>query len=243
MPPEPGALTAVLLPGIDGTGRMFGPLIEQLPDWLTPLALDYPEQEALSYPDLTARLFDRLPTETPFIIIAESFAGPLALLLAQKRPPQLRALVLCATFVSNPRPWLSKLAPLVLHEWLLAQPPRKWMARLFVTGYDAPDEMLEQALAIHTRIPPRVTRQRLFAVLGVNVREVYKHCDMPVLHLYAQHDHLITAHPTREMQRLRPDVKSVGIDGPHFLLQTRPAQCCKEIESFVTAMGLPFNDA
>lgn len=229
--PQPDPLTAVLLPGIDGTGKMFGPLISELPDWMTPRVLDYPTQDVLSYPQLAQRLLPRLP-DSPFIIIAESFAGPLALLLSEQNHPQLKALVLCATFVSNPRPWLSKLAPLVLHEWVMAQPPRKWMARLFVTG-DAPDDMLERALAIHKTVAPRVTLNRLREVLAVDVRKIFCACRIPLLHLYAQHDRLITRYPTRELQRLRPDVPSIGIDGPHFLLQTRAAQCWRAIENFL----------
>lgn len=235
---QPSPLTVVLLPGIDGTGKMFGPLINQLPDWLMPLVLDYPTQDVLSYPELAAQLFTRLPADTPFIIVAESFAGPLALMLSENAGPQLKALVLCATFVSNPRPWLSKLAPLVLHEWVMAQPPRKWMARLFVTG-DAPDDMLERALSIHKTVSPRVTLQRLREVLAVDVRNIYRNCHIPLLHLYAQHDRLITGYPTRELQRLRPDVPSIGIDGPHFLLQTRPAQCYGNIQRFLAGQGLP----
>lgn len=231
-------LIAVLLPGIDGTGRMFGPLIDQLPAWLRPLVLDYPTHEQLSYPELANRLAARLPQDTPFIIIAESFAGPLALLLSETGNPQLKALVLCATFVSNPRPWLSKLAPLVLHEWVMAQPPRKWMARLFVTG-DAPEELLDKALAIHKTVSPRVTLRRLQEVLAVDVREIFTHCQIPLLHLYAQHDRLITRYPTRELQRLRPDVPSIAIDGPHFLLQTRSAICYRAIEHFLIKQVLP----
>jgi len=239
--PLPEPLTVVLLPGIDGTGKMFAPLINQLPDWMTPLVLDYPTREVLSYPELAAQLFPRLPADTPFIIVAESFAGPLALLLSENADPQLKALVLCATFVSNPRPWLSRLAPLVLHEWVMAQSPRKWMARLVVTG-DAPDELLERALAIHKTVSPRVTLNRLREVLAVDVRDIYRNCRIPLLHLYAQHDRLITRYPTRELQRLRPDVPSIGIDGPHFLLQTRPAQCYRVMEGFLTQQVLPTSE-
>ncbi|MFO7602357.1 MAG: alpha/beta hydrolase [Gammaproteobacteria bacterium] len=232
-------LSVVLLPGIDGTGQMFEPLIRQLPAWMTPQVLDYPTQETLSYAELTERLYPRLPTDTPFVIVAESFAGPLALLLSKKGHPQLRALVLCATFVRNPRPWLSTLAPLVLHEGLLAQPPRRWMARWFVTGNDIADAMLDKALALHERVAPRVSLQRLQAVLNVDVRQLYRDCGLPLLHLYARHDRLIGGHPSREMQRLRPEVPSVEIDGPHFLLQARPAQCYNVIETFIRANVVP----
>lgn len=236
--PKPATLTAVLLPGIDGTGRMFGPLIAQLPAWLTPHVIAYPSQQVLSYTQLTEFVLPQLPVNEPFVLIAESFAGPLALLLAQRAGANLKAVVLCASFVSNPRPHLAKLAPLLLHERVLALPPQKWMARLFVTGFDASAAMLEQALEIHKHVSPQVILQRLHEVIHVDVRDILRACRLPVLHLYAQHDHLILQRATREIQQLRPDIASIGIDGPHFLLQTRPQECVEAIEMFFRGQGI-----
>jgi hypothetical protein len=44
---------------------------------------------------------------------------------------------------------------------------------------------------------------------------------------------LILQSPTREIQALRPDIPSIGIDGPHYLLQTRPWICAAAIEKFL----------
>jgi pimeloyl-ACP methyl ester carboxylesterase len=226
-------LTAVLLPGIDGTGRMFGPLSGQLPSWLLPQVIAYPGERSLSYAQLVESILPRLPLDAPYILIAESFAGPLALQLSMRAGGNLQALVLCATFVRNPRPHLAKLAPLLLHEQVLAHPPQKWLARLFVTGFDAPDWMLAQALDIHQHVSPRVILQRLLEVIHVDVAALLRDCRLPILHLYALHDHLILQRPTREIQQIRPDIESIGIDGPHYLLQTRPQQCVGAIEKFL----------
>lgn len=231
-------LTAVLLPGIDGTGRMFGPLMAQLPDGLRPQVIHYPAQQVLSYAQLTESILPQLPVNAPFILIAESFAGPLALQLSTRASANLKAMVLCATFVTNPRPQLARLAPLLLHERALSLPTPKWLARLFVTGFDAPDPLLDQALEIHKHVSPRVILQRLHEVIHVDVREILQRCRLPLLHLYAQHDHLILQRPTREIRQLRPDITSVGIDGPHYLLQTRPQQCVTAIETFLHEAGL-----
>jgi pimeloyl-[acyl-carrier protein] methyl ester esterase len=235
---KPATLMAVLLPGIDGTGRMFGPLMAQLPDWLSPKVIAYPSQQVLSYAQLTDFVLPLLPVNAPFILIAESFAGPLALLLSARVGDNLKAVVLCATFVSNPRPHLAKLAPLLLHERVLAHPPQKWMARLFVTGFDAPDAMLDQALDIHKHVSAQVVLQRLHEVIHIDVREILRTCRLPILHLYAQRDHLILQGATREIQDLRPDISSIGIDGPHYLLQTKPQQCVDAIQKFLHETGV-----
>lgn len=226
-------IVAVLLPGIDGTGRMFGPFIEHFPDCLRPQVIAYPSLQQLSYAQLAAFVLPQLPVDEPFILIAESFAGPLALQLTTKAGANLKALVLCATFVSNPRPHLSRLAPLLLQEQILSHPPQKWLARLFVTGFDAPEAMLEKALDIHKHVSVQVIMQRLHEVIHVDVRAILRDCTLPVLHLYALHDHLILQGATREIHHLRPDIPSIGIDGPHYLLQTRSGECMTAIKKFI----------
>ncbi len=214
---------------------MFGPLTAQLPPWLRPKVIAYPTQQVLSYAQLADLILPQLPETEPYILIAESFAGPLVLQLSTRAGSNLKAMVLCATFVTNPRPHLARLAPMLLRERLLAVPPQKWLARLFVTGLDVPDALLNQALELHRHVSPRVILQRLHEVIHVDVREVLSRCRLPLLHLYALHDHLILQRPTREIQQLRPDITSIGIDGPHYLLQTRPRECMAAIEKFLRA--------
>jgi len=177
------SLNAVLLPGIDGTGRMFGPLTAQMPAWLHPLVIAYPAQQVFSYAQLTDIILPQLPKTEPFILIAESFAGPLALHLSTRVGANLKAVVLCATFVTNPRPHLARLAPLLLHERVLAVPPQKWLARLFVTGFDVPAGLLEQALELHKHVSPKVILHRLLEVIHVDVRAILTSCRLPLLHL------------------------------------------------------------
>jgi pimeloyl-ACP methyl ester carboxylesterase len=227
------SLNAVLLPGIDGTGKMFGPLIEQLPDWLSHQVVSYPTNERLSYQQLAARVQARLPQNNPYIMIGESFAGPLALMLSSQAGPNLKAIVLCATFLTNPRPRLSKLAPLFLHEGLVGIRPRKWMARLMVTGRDAPDKMLERMFQVHKTVSPAVIIDRLYSVFNVDVTDILRQCVLPVLHLYGERDHLILKYSRKEIQQTRPDIKSIAIDGPHFLLQTHPETCVQAITKFL----------
>lgn len=235
---EVNSLTVVLLPGLDGTGRMFGPFIAHLAPNLVPKVIAYPSDRALGYTQLVDHVLPQLPQDEPYILIAESFAGPLALQITTHTPKNLQALVLCATFVRNPRPHLARLAPLLLREPVLAHPPQKWMARLFVTGFDASDAMLEQAFEIHRGIAPRIILQRLDEVIHVDVTRILRHCSLPILHLYALHDHLISQRPTREIQQIRPDIESLGIDGPHYLLQTRPQVCAAAVEKFIQASGI-----
>src|SRR5262245_10326170 len=96
----------VLLPGMDGTGDLFAPLIAQLKGAPTPLVVSYPNAEPLGYSELTALARKALPRNQPYILLGESFSGPIAVQLAAERPHGLVGLVLCASFVSSPVSWL-----------------------------------------------------------------------------------------------------------------------------------------
>ena len=72
----------VLLPGLDGTGTLFRPLLAHLPSPLRPIVVAYPGNEKLGYDALRQRVMAALPTEEPFVILGESFSGPLALMAA-----------------------------------------------------------------------------------------------------------------------------------------------------------------
>lgn len=231
-------LNAILLPGIDGTGKMYGPLMDCLPEWIAPQVMSYPTQRVINYTELTEDVLQRLPVAGEFIIIAESFAGPLALMLRERIPDRVKALVLCATFLSNPRPWLSIPAKWMLRDWMLAMEPNKFLGKVFVTGFEISDAMLDKAISIHKDVSPTVTRHRLYDVFAVDVRTLYKQCPVPMLHLYGEHDHLILKYSAREFQHLRPDMPSVSIDGPHYLYQMRPQQCSARITEFLCQWGL-----
>lgn len=45
-------MNLILLPGMDGTGLLFEPLLEALPGWLEPKVIAYPGHEPLGYAEL-----------------------------------------------------------------------------------------------------------------------------------------------------------------------------------------------
>src|SRR4051812_12200514 len=71
----------VLLPGLDGSGRLFQPLLAELPKWIEPVVVAYPPERA-RFDDLVPIARERLPHSGAFASLGESFSGPLALMLA-----------------------------------------------------------------------------------------------------------------------------------------------------------------
>ena len=44
---EANPVKLVLLPGMEGTGSLFAPFLKELPDWVQPVVVSYPTDQAL----------------------------------------------------------------------------------------------------------------------------------------------------------------------------------------------------
>ncbi len=222
----------VLLPGLDGTGQLFSPFLDVLPPHYSPLLIAYPTDEAFSYAELSNYVQQRLPIDEDYVLVAESFSGPVAIKSAVRHSPNLRALVLCATFVSNPAP-LSLDLSVLLRDWEFAiSPPQFLIKRLFL-GQNPPATLLENFRTTVRAVAPNVLAFRVRSLFGVDVREVFRHCRVPILYLVAKRDKLLKRSGLEEMRRIRPDMEVIEIDGPHLLLQRNPQECFEAIDQFV----------
>lgn len=100
------AIELILLPGLDGTGELFEPLVRILPAEVQPVIVSYPLDRELGYADLLPIVKAALPRGEDFFLAAESFSGPLAVEIAAEALPRLKGVVLCASFVKSPYPAL-----------------------------------------------------------------------------------------------------------------------------------------
>jgi pimeloyl-[acyl-carrier protein] methyl ester esterase len=97
-------ITLVLLPGLDGTDVFFRPLLESLPEWITPMVVQFPTAGANEYSDLLRLVRSALAESTSCYVLGWSFSGPLALMLAAAEPAKVRGVILVSSFVRPPRP-------------------------------------------------------------------------------------------------------------------------------------------
>lgn len=68
----------VLLPGMDGTGILFLPLLQCLTPFVEVQIISYPADSCLDYAQLYQQVEKELPNE-PYALLAESFSGPIAI--------------------------------------------------------------------------------------------------------------------------------------------------------------------
>jgi sigma-B regulation protein RsbQ len=225
--------TLILLSGLDGTGRLFKPLLEILPPNLKPLVIPYPANKSLGYNELLEHVSEKIPTNDPFILLAESFSGPLAVELAATRPPNLKALILCASFVTSPAPkYFSWLSFIINNQLFRLRPPQP-IIRYLLLGKDAPASLIDELLHTLQSVSPEVLSNRVRSVLNVDVRGALAKCRVPILYLAAKHDKLVSKRNLAEIKSLAPNMESVIIDAPHLLLQREPEKALHAIDDFL----------
>jgi pimeloyl-ACP methyl ester carboxylesterase len=226
-------LPTLLLPGLDGSGRLFAPLLEAGPRGLAPRVVPLPADAPRSYDQYLAALRPALPRRGSWALLAESFSGPLAVRLAAERPRGLVALVLVATFLHRPlQPWLAPLAPLVGRA-MFTFPLLPPAIRLLLAGADAPDAVVKAIQEATAAVPAAVLARRSREALAVDVRAALAATGVPLLFLGPAGDRLIRTDVNEDVLAARPDAETALVDGPHTILQVRPHACLARLEPFL----------
>jgi pimeloyl-ACP methyl ester carboxylesterase len=222
----------VLLPGLDGSGTLFAPLVAALPSWIKPQVISYPPDRQLSLAELANLVAKELPTGE-FVLLAESFSGLVALeLLAQGRL-SARGVICCATFAKTPRPLLLRLSALrrrMAHK--LATIPDPLLRPLLFGRHGGAGEVswLRQALV---RVMPSVLEHRL-ALVAARHNFGVQRFDTPCYYLQAMGDRLVPAGAARWFEQRFSHCQVVRLTGPHLLLQSKPQRCAQLIAGFMT---------
>lgn len=95
-------LHLVLLPGLDGTGKLFKPFIEQMESTDEITVVSYSTQVHKPFEALVDYVISLLPVNRPLVILGESFSGPVAIRIAARSHLNIQGLVLAATFAKYP---------------------------------------------------------------------------------------------------------------------------------------------
>ena len=219
-------LVVVLLPGLDGTGLQFRRLVECAPERFEPEVVSYPGDEVLDYAQLESRVRAKLP-DRPYLLVGESFSGPIAVSIASRPSPNLRGLVLAASFVTPPALPIWRFLP-----WRLA------------FGFPAPALLLRRCLAprdgdlvrgMRTAIQavaPEVLAARVRATLEVDKRRELAAVECPLLYLQAQQDIVVARRCLRQVLEVKPEATVENLPTAHPVLQIDPEGAWRAIERF-----------
>ena len=220
----------VLLPGLDGSGELFGSFTAALLPELPPLLISYPRDQVLDYRELTDYVRARLPRGQPFVVLGESFSGPVAIALAASEP-DCAGLILAGSFARNPHSLLSGMQRFaaLLPVWPSLTPV---IAPLLLGRQRLP--ALRQVVA---QVAPAVLRGRVHEVLTVDYSKQMTMVRVPVLYLQAAQDRVVPGSAARHLQALCPAMQVVSLPGPHLLLQTLPHQAADAVRAFCDGLN------
>jgi len=219
----------VLLPGMDGTGIMFEPFLEVLQGFEAQV-VRYPVA-LTTYAECAAHARAQLPVNRPFLLLGESFSGPVAIALAAERPAGLLGLVLGSTFACNPRPELAWAAPLVrlLPSMRLPMP----LLRRLLLGGRASEALTRLVTTMLPQVPAATMKGRLLEVVATDHTALLGQIQVPILALVAAHDRLVPRAATDWIRTHLSSLDIITLNGPHWLLQTRPDACVQAIQAFL----------
>ena len=221
-----GAIPIILLPGMDGTGELLRAVADQLSIHRPVQALAYPLDRPLGYDQLVAYVLDRAPN-VPFVILGESFSGPIAIEIAAK---DLRAvgLVLVSSFARHPLPTAFALfARFIDLRWL----PMNIVAAALM-GPTATPELSDQLRRTLAKLPREIIRTRAYEVLRVDKRDRLRQVPCPVLCLHGRRDRFLGRRHVNEIVASQPSCQVRWLDAPHMLLETHPEAAAEAINYF-----------
>ena len=224
----------VLLPRLDGTGKLFKDFIAAIPDQFESDVVSYPTDECIGYPQLADRIRITFSSAGPFILIAESFSTPLAIRLAAERPKSLKGLVVCAGFASCPVTGLLRAVCSKLGSAIFRMPLTDAAIRFFLLGSDAPTNLVHDVREAISSVQPDVMASRLRCVLACHVCADLRQIDVPILYICATHDRLVGPRCLEEVKQVNPRTDFASIDGPHLVLQRRPREAAEAIIQWLT---------
>jgi pimeloyl-[acyl-carrier protein] methyl ester esterase len=220
----------LLLPGLDGTGKLFSRFVCMQPPSFSCEIVAYDESFAELH-DYIKIITGRLSTVAKTVLIAESFSGPIAAQIASRCGDQIAGIVFAASFVKPPHPELLNLASIVPTPAFGIM--RETLVNRFCVNGVRDKIVIDEAKAVVNALASEVIKRRLI-LLASFAKSQLAQSDIPVLSLRATQDRLITQAAISSIENTFPKTISIDVKSPHFLLQACPEECWLHIEKFVS---------
>jgi pimeloyl-ACP methyl ester carboxylesterase len=224
----------VFMPGMDGTGLSFEPVVPFLPKNAKITIVRYPADKLLSFDETVECAAQQIPTGNPPIVIAESFSGPVAIKMIGSGRVKARALILCATFAKSPRPVVWRVMRFLRLPMLIKPEMPKRFFRFVIGDNTLIDKLLPLWKIVHAHVPARVMQHRLKIINEIDVTAWLAKIKIPCCYLQALNDRLVPSSCAEKIKKIAPFMEIKKIAAPHFILQAEPQACLKAIEDFCT---------
>lgn len=208
----------VLLPGLHGSTALYDVFVALAPPWARCRPLPLPTLGDQGFDGLASTLEAELRRLEGFVLVAESFSGPVAVRLLARLGERVALLALC-----NPLVELSLTLPVGLAASAASwrEMPSAAAAAVLADG----DRALGKAALDGIRaLPKEVLEARLTAAFAARSEEITPLLAPPLLAILGSRDRLVSPDWTRALLADVPFATVVELDAPHLVVQTKPAE-------------------
>jgi pimeloyl-[acyl-carrier protein] methyl ester esterase len=223
----------VFMPGLDGTGLSFEPLLPLLAKDTKYTIVRYPTDKLLSFREIVECAVAQIPVGDPPVVIAESFSGPVAVWMIASGKTEAKALVLCATCAASPHPLLWRIVRLLKLPLLIRPDMPKMFFRIVIGDDKLITELGPLWKKVHADVPARIMAHRLSILNNMDITAELGKLRLPCLYLQATKDRIVPSSCLKDFSRGIGHLKVKLIKAPHFILQARPQECIRAIEEFL----------
>jgi sigma-B regulation protein RsbQ len=172
-----------------------------------------------------------LPAASPYVVIAESFSGPIAFQVAERPVGDLRAIVLIASFVSRPFGFAGMLFARLPLTLLFRMPRPGWILKWLLMDSATPSETVHNVQRAISSVSPRVLAARLRELLTGDCTKAARACAVRIVCLNAGRDRLLGRSASEALRENSQAVEILTVSAPHFPLRCAPQAAVAAIES------------
>ena len=214
----------LILPGLDGTDRMLAEFQSMGGDKIAVKVLTLPDDRSLDYHGLAEHFRPVIQAHVGCHVVAQSFSGPIGILVAHKFPQCVSRLTLVASFASSP---VSRIASCLPWSLLFRLRLPSFVEKYFFVGQTT--SLIPQLRSAIKQNSPAVLLHRFRILQKVNVSAELAELECPLDYVQATHDRLLPRRCLKEIRKVRPDTVVHEIEGPHLILQTQAKLAWRKI--------------
>ncbi|MEO0574693.1 MAG: alpha/beta fold hydrolase [Pseudomonadota bacterium] len=227
--------SVIMLPGFDGSGLLFQPLIDAIGTSCGCLPVAYDNHKDVAGYISQIKAFCR--DNGPAIVIAESFSGPLAVEVMADPDVPIVAGVLSATFAKPPLALIISLAQKLRLASLTLPAVSEQVLRLFCLNGVRDIGLIRDIVNVVRNVDAPVMESRITALTHMDATLQLSNITQPVLLLHAADDRVVRRRFSASLAEGIPNLREITVPGPHLLLQASARDCAAQIVHFVRDVG------